>query len=118
MRMKEESICFNCKHSTSNKDVVCPWANDFKPVEGWEVAEGVKINYQDGRAETTVRVCSCPLYEREFKYFEFKDILELITNYFHIGVSWFYRNHLELIRQYEKETGEILPEWCKWEDVK
>lgn len=56
-----DTLCWDCKKSTGGGD--CPWANDFKPVDGW-IAAPTKV--KQGRFPTTESfiVIKCPLFKK------------------------------------------------------
>lgn len=113
---KHESICFNCKNACNSAAHHCPWSAEFKPVEGWTVEAGITYII-DNKKERGIRVIACPLYEQDHKYFSPKEIVDLLSKHFNCSTNYIYKNYQKMIARYEKETKEILPEWCKAEDV-
>ena len=57
----KETLCWDCKKSTGGSN--CPWANELKPVEGWEVIP-TKIKMDVGRKSDSYKVINCPLFKR------------------------------------------------------
>ena len=60
----KDSLCWECSKATAGSD--CPWANEFKPVDGW-LATPTKI--LDSRRKPKIVIESfddkyCPLFDR------------------------------------------------------
>lgn len=55
------TLCWDCKKATGGAD--CPWANEFKPVEGWD-ATPTKMKMNGTRSVDSYDVHKCPLFER------------------------------------------------------
>lgn len=111
---KKESICFNCKRALDSKEFHCPWSEKFEPVEGWVTVPGRTYVMNDKKTQG-VQVVECPLFIKDKKYFDMKDIIQLIVNKYGVTENAFYKRRMSLITRYEKDTGEILPQWCKLE---
>ena len=58
-RLRKETLCWECKKATGGED--CPWANEFKPVEGW-TAIPTLVKVQVGQKEQSYIVSKCPLF--------------------------------------------------------
>jgi hypothetical protein len=66
-RKTRDTICWDCKKSTGGED--CPWANEFKPVEGWDATPTTikmigKSKRNKGKIEPSFKVNSCPLFKK------------------------------------------------------
>lgn len=65
------TICWDCEHSDKGENSICPWAREFKPVDGWEVKRTIlNIKYSNSSkwqkkdAESYI-VTKCPLFKNE-----------------------------------------------------
>lgn len=105
----EVSLCWNCVHASNSAPHICPWASQGKRVEGWKLKRGP---IQKG--QQLVLVISCPLHAQKYTFFEPSEIKQAIANHLHKTVSSFSQNPYRMLKyalQYERETGEKLPEW-------
>lgn len=65
----QQTICWECKHADKGNDSICPWAREFKPVEGWDatrrdiLVQGTNQN-QPAHYDESYKVHKCPLFER------------------------------------------------------
>ena len=53
-----ETLCWQCDRVYYRRG--CPWADDFKPVDGWNAKKQIKKN--SGRKIVSYNVESCPLF--------------------------------------------------------
>lgn len=56
----KDTLCWDCKKATGGSD--CPWANKFKPVEGWTATPTI-VKVAGIREENSFIVHKCPLFE-------------------------------------------------------
>ena len=61
------TLCWSCKKATGGSD--CPWANEFKPVEGWNATpERLNVTSQSknrpAKYTDSFQVHACPLFIR------------------------------------------------------
>lgn len=59
-----DTICWDCKKATNGD--LCPWAENFTPVEGWEATPTriISAYNPEGNGITSYCVHKCPLFER------------------------------------------------------
>lgn len=63
-----DTLCGICAHAAKGDCSPCPWAREFKPVEGWTAeATRVQMSTREGKAGAKVVesycVIQCPLYK-------------------------------------------------------
>ena len=58
----EPTLCWDCANATNGE--VCPWANDFTPVPGWE-AEKTYLMQDSLSPYESYHVKKCPLFCRD-----------------------------------------------------
>lgn len=63
----QNTLCWDCKKATAGSD--CPWANEFKPVDGWTATpERLRVASQTQSRPAvytdSFTVHDCPLFER------------------------------------------------------
>jgi hypothetical protein len=65
MEKQKDTICWDCKHAT-NKYKICSWANEFKPVKGWNADKMYLLpcKTQSKKLIESYLVKSCPLFEK------------------------------------------------------
>lgn len=61
------TLCWSCKKATGGSD--CPWANEFKPVEGWtatpeRIKDSSRKKNQSAKYMDSFHVYACPLFDR------------------------------------------------------
>lgn len=59
--LAKDTLCWTCKKATGGGD--CPWANHFKPVDGWDATPTYIKTV--GKVEPSYIVNECPLFERD-----------------------------------------------------
>ena len=56
------SLCWDCANAT--RPDVCPWVEDFTPVDGWDAEPTICHEHAEQPYES-YRVRNCPLFERD-----------------------------------------------------
>lgn len=64
----KQTLCWKCKKAAGGSD--CPWANEFKPVEGWQAMPTIvqmttQTKQREALLQDSFRVHKCPLFERD-----------------------------------------------------
>lgn len=54
-KAKRDSICWDCKKANASGD--CEWANQLKPVDGWEIKKS-----RNAENNEVIKVISCPKF--------------------------------------------------------
>lgn len=116
---KKDTICWSCKCATNPEGTTCSWSADGVPVKGWVAEKGYifRIPIKETGEHIIAQaytVISCPLYERDSKYLTVEDVIDRLTAYFKCRRHSIYASFEKKIKQYEKETGEMLPVWIKY----
>jgi hypothetical protein len=57
-----DTLCWDCAKATAGSN--CPWANEFKPVEGWDAkkTERIEMVYGKEKVIESYIVKKCPLF--------------------------------------------------------
>lgn len=68
---RNPTLCWTCVNSDKGDDSTCPWAREFKPVDGWSAkpTEVYVARSEDsggrGKHDNSFLVEKCPLFERD-----------------------------------------------------
>lgn len=62
MKNKQTTLCWSCAKAGGGNVSECPWAREFKPVEGWTATETHLRNGEHSKPYTSYRVTACPLF--------------------------------------------------------
>lgn len=57
MKNKKPTLCWSCAKAGGGNVSECPWAREFKPVDGWNAIYNDELD--------SYAVISCPLFERD-----------------------------------------------------
>lgn len=62
----KETLCFSCDHADKGDKSICPWAKEFKPVEGWDATKRVLFFWIHNRKKPieSYKVINCPIYRK------------------------------------------------------
>ena len=105
-----EQICWNCRKATGG----CSWADDFKPVEGWE-ARPTMIDDM----EQSFEIKSCPEFEQDdIKIISQTKLAKLLKTSNHV-VSLYLRGKIKkqaTIKKYNKRMRALGVELIQYED--
>ena len=98
--MREDSLCWSCQRSTSDKQ--CPWIGG-KEVQGWEAEPTILTHYMNGVCYTTnsYQVNKCPLYKEDYKQITTEEIAMLIG----VSAVTVTRTRTKALRTMLKEKG-------------
>lgn len=61
--LKNDQLCWACRHAALGKFSPCPWAATFEPVKGWTAYETKIATHYEGYT-ISYRITACPLFER------------------------------------------------------
>lgn len=61
---KQPTLCWDCSRAVGPRSHRCSWANDFKPVDGWE-AEFTIVHAGNAGDTTSYFVHKCPEFIRD-----------------------------------------------------
>lgn len=69
MKDLTNQLCWKCAYSVPKRgaEIKCPWATEFKPVEGWTatVRHYGRDRWHDKAVTHTYDITKCPLFKRE-----------------------------------------------------